>query len=187
MKSFLAGAFIALGCCLYISIPDKIIGAICFSMGLLGIRILGLNLFTGKTQFFLKRNSPYKPQDILMIFVDNCFGVAFILFLTRWTPIYTAAQTIGLAKNAIPIYTLFFNSIMCGILMTIATYKDTPLWVSSLAVLAFIAAGFNHSVADTFYFIAMGGWVAPLKILIIAFGNLIGGRLAALTIRLKEN
>jgi formate/nitrite transporter FocA (FNT family) len=49
MKSILAGIFIGIGCCLYLSIPDKLIGALCFSLGLLGIRIFQLNLFTGKT------------------------------------------------------------------------------------------------------------------------------------------
>lgn len=180
---FLAGMLIGLGCCMYITIPDKIIGAICFSLGLLAIRLFRLDLYTGKTQFFLKKNSPYKPIKIFWIFIDNCLGVSFIFLLALlFAPnILTDAQKIGIVKDAIPIGTLIFNSMMCGALMTIATYKLTPLWASTLAVAAFILAGFNHSIADYFYFMALGhGPASLLKILIIAAGNLVGGRIAAM-------
>jgi len=179
---FLAGMLIGLGCCMYVAIPDKTIGAICFSLGLLAIRLFQLDLYTGKTQFFLKKNSPYKPMKIFWIFIDNCLGVNFIFLLVMFfSPnILVGAQKIGMIKDAIPIDTLIFNSIMCGALMTIATYRLTPLWISTLAVAAFILAGFNHSIADYFYFVALGhGPISLLKILIIAAGNLIGGRLAA--------
>lgn len=180
MKSILAGMFIALGCCAYISIPDKLIGALCFSMGLLGIRLFKLDLYTGKTQFFLKRGSKYSPASIFWIFIGNIFGVYIIYWLSILSPVSIAGKAIGESKNLIPWATLIFNSIMCGALMTIATYKETPLWISSLAVVAFIMAGFNHSIADAFYFMLVGGWEALAKVCVIAIGNLIGGRAAAI-------
>jgi formate/nitrite transporter FocA (FNT family) len=64
--------------------------------------------------------------------------------------------------------------------MTIATYKETPLWISSLAVIAFITAGFNHSIADAFYLYSMHQIIPNLKVFLIAVGNLIGGRLAVI-------
>ena len=39
----------------------------------------------------------------------------------------------------------------CGMLMSLATYKETPLWVTVLAVATFILAGFNHCIADCYY------------------------------------
>ena len=181
MKSILAGIFIGIGCCLYLSIPDKLIGALCFSLGLLGIRIFQLNLFTGKTQFFLRKNSLYKPLDILLILVLNLLGIIIVEFLSNLSPaIHSAAIELGEIKNKIPLLTLFFNSILCGVLMTIATYKETPLWISSLAVIAFITAGFNHSIADAFYLYSMHQIIPNLKVFLIAMGNLIGGRLAVI-------
>lgn len=180
---FLAGMLIGLGCCMYVTISDKIIGAICFSLGLLAIRLFRLDLYTGKTQFFLKKNSPYKPMKIFWIFINNILGVNLIFVLAGLLApdILINAQKVGLIKDAIPIGTLIFNSIMCGALMTIAKYKLTPFWVSTLAVAAFILAGFNHSIADYFYFMTLGhGLTSLLKILIIAAGNLVGGRIAAM-------
>lgn len=187
MKSILAGIFIGIGCCLYLSIPNKLIGALCFSLGLLGIRILKFDLFTGKTQFFLRKDSPYKPLDIFYIFALNILGICLIeMFACFSTSIRIAAIELGEIKNNIPLFTLFFNSILCGVLMTIATYKETPLWISSLAVIAFITAGFNHSIADAFYLNALGHVIPRLKVLLIAAGNLIGGRLAVIGLDRRE-
>lgn len=180
MKSILAGMFIALGCCAYISIPDKLVGSLCFSMGLLGIRLFKLDLFTGKTQFFLKRDSKYSPMQILWIFIGNILGVYIIYWLSILSPIHIAGKAIGESKNLIPWTALIFNSIMCGALMTIATYKETPLWISSLAVITFIMAGFNHCIADAYYFMLVSGWLSVAKVVVIAVGNLVGGRIVAI-------
>ena len=56
--------------------------------------------------------------------------------------------------------------------MTIATNKNTPLWISPLCVMAFILAGFHHCVADWFYLSSTDSY---LYWLLIAFGNFIGG------------
>ena len=60
--------------------------------------------------------------------------------------------------------------------MTIATYKKTPLYISVLCVMAFLMAGFNHCVADSFYlFLQLGNWYAWLMFIAVVLGNLIGG------------
>jgi formate/nitrite transporter FocA (FNT family) len=183
MKSILAGAFIGLGCCYILSIPDKLIGALCFSLGLLGIRIFQLDLYTGKTQFFLRKDSPINLIDLCFIFFGNMLGVGLVHSLSYLSlPISSAAAELGAIKNQIAFFPLLINSILCGALMTIATYKETPLWISSLAVVAFISAGFNHSIADAFYLFSVNGIVPRLKILLIAVGNLIGGRLAVFSL-----
>lgn len=57
--------------------------------------------------------------------------------------------------------------------MTLATYKETPLYITVLGVFAFIAAGFNHCIADAFYFLASKQF--SLNWLAILLGNIIGG------------
>ncbi|MBO7080266.1 MAG: hypothetical protein J6W64_10825 [Bacilli bacterium] len=51
LKSFLAGAAIAIGGWMYLLAPTPIVGAFIFSCGLLCVRVYGLDLFTGKIQF----------------------------------------------------------------------------------------------------------------------------------------
>ena len=57
-----------------------------------------------------------------------------------------------------------------------------------LCVSVFILAGFEHSVADMFYFILalpIEKWILPL--IVITFGNIIGGNLVCFLInKIKE-
>lgn len=80
---------------------------------------------------------------------------------------------IAAAKWLFPWWYYILSGLVCGFLMTIATRPNTPLWVSSLCVVAFIVGKFNHCIADWFY--------APSNILLwfcIVLGNLIGGVIA---------
>ena len=100
------------------------------------------------------------------------------MFLSTGKPMLTDTyNAIVGAKWLNPWYYYIFSGICCGILMTIATKKETPLWVSSLCVMAFILAGFNHCVADWFYIGA--AWSNLLKWFCIVIGNFLGGILAA--------
>lgn len=46
-QSIKAGMFIAIGCIIYLLIPEPIIGALFFSLGLLSIGLTSCTLFTG--------------------------------------------------------------------------------------------------------------------------------------------
>lgn len=52
-KAVIAGMAISLGCWMFLAVPDKTIGALLFSCGLLSVRIYKLNLFTGKIQYMI--------------------------------------------------------------------------------------------------------------------------------------
>ena len=174
--SILAGVAIGLGCWIYCSVSDPILGALLFSCGLLAIRIFKYNLFTGKIQYMITKE--YRWFDYLEILAGNIFGIMLMALLARKTPIYDTAIKIGELKASQPIWTAFIKGIGCGALMTIATKKETPLFVTSLCVLAFIAAGFNHCIADAFYFFAAG--VSKINWLMIVLGNIVGGLLITL-------
>ena len=47
LSGILAGFSIGLGCIVYLSIDDKIIGSALFTIGLFTICTMGLNLYTG--------------------------------------------------------------------------------------------------------------------------------------------
>lgn len=182
-KSLAAGILIALGGWIYLSVPDKIIGAFLFSIGLLTIRIFKLDLFTGKTQFL------FTPQisicQLIVILINNIMGtiiIAILFYLLKFDNANVVA--LSQAKMALPWYSLLISGCACGALMTIATRAESPLWLSIMCVMAFILAGFEHCIADSFYFFAAGLNMPFLwQFWIIVGGNLIGGLLMALLLK----
>ena len=166
-KSILAGMAIALGCWMYMVAPNPIVGAFLFSCGLLSVRIYKLNLFTGKIQFMVTKQYPW--YFYLIVFLGNIIGVSLMALLAH----NNASVAIATAKVAQPIWEAMFKGIGCGMLMSLATYEKSPLWMCILCVMGFILGGFNHCIADAYYMIATGTIGTSLLGTII--GNLFGG------------
>lgn len=169
-KSIIAGIAIALGGWAYLLAPNPIVGAVLFSCGLLTVRLYGLHLFTGKVQYMITKENPWYYYPLILF--GNLFGIMFISCFSR-AMVNEAAMTIALAKDAQLPYIAFLKGIGCGMLMSLATYQKTPLWVTTLAVATFILAGFNHCIAD-FYYMLNGG-IISWKILLTIAGNIVGG------------
>ena len=173
LKSIMAGIAIALGCCLFLLAPDKITGAVLFSCGLLCVRIYRLNLFTGKVQYMTTDQYPitYYP----LVLVGNLIGVLIIWGLT-FELTRSAAEPLATAKAAQSFITAMLKGIGCGMLMSLATNPDSPLWMCLICVPAFILAGFNHCIADAYY--ALAGWnISGPGFIATIIGNIIGGAL----------
>ena len=165
---------IALGCCLYLLVPNPVVGAVLFSCGLLCVRIYNLNLFTGKIQYMLTNKYPWSYYFI--VFLGNIAGV-FIIWLFTITLTFSTevAISIAAAKASQSIVVALAKGIGCGMLMSLATYKNSPLWMCLLCVPGFILAGFNHCIADAYYILA--GKAIGLSFPITILGNIIGGLL----------
>lgn len=170
LKSIMAGIAIALGCCLFLLAPDKITGAVLFSCGLLCVRIYRLNLFTGKVQYMTTDQYPITYYPLVLI--GNLIGVAIIFGLT-FELTHDAAEPLATAKAAQSFMTAMLKGIGCGMLMSLATNPDSPLWMCLICVPAFILAGFNHCIADAYY--AMAGWNIGTGFVATIIGNIIGG------------
>ena len=170
IKSIMAGMAIALGCCLFLLAPNNIIGSVLFACGLLCVRIYKLNLFTGKVQYMITDEYPITYYPLVLI--GNLIGVAIIFGLT-FELTHDAAVPIAAAKATQPFMTAMLKGIGCGMLMSLATYKDSPLWMCLLCVPAFILAGFNHCIADAYY--ALAGLNIGTGFVATIIGNIIGG------------
>jgi formate/nitrite transporter FocA (FNT family) len=118
----------------------------------------------------LTKENPWYYYPLILL--CNFMGVAII---ACWSIslIHETAQSIALTKQSQLWTDALFKGIGCGMLMSLATYKETPLWVTVLAVATFILAGFNHCIAD-FYYMLTGG-IFSLNLLITIVGNVIGG------------
>lgn len=187
IKSILAGIMIGIGGTVYLSLDNKIIGACFFAIGLFIIVTRGLNLYTGKIGYIFDE----KPNYLIEVFVTvvgNFIGTFLVGFALKYTRNYAALneKAAGLcqAKLNDNLLSIFILSVFCGILMFLAVNgykinKDSFGKYASvfLGVIVFILCGFEHSIANMFYFSAAYAWGAKafLYMLIMLFGNGIGG------------
>ena len=69
----LAGAAIGIGGIVFLSLENKIVGALMFTAGLYSICVHGLNLFTGKVGYAVEQPKSY-IIDLVIIWVGNLAG-----------------------------------------------------------------------------------------------------------------
>ena len=184
VRAIVAGIAIGIGGCVFLATEIKIVGALMFTVGLYTICIQELNLFTGKVGYLPERK-PSFLIDLAIIWVGNLVGTfltAVLVNATRVSGIAETAKTMCAAKAGDSLLSLFILGIFCGILMFIAVdgYAKTknPI-ILFMGVAAFILCGFEHCVADMFYFSIAGMWSLHtlLCTLVISLGNAVGGML----------
>ena len=181
-KAIVAGLLIGIGCTVYLNMDNSIVASFLFGLGLFTIVNLELNLFTGKIGYINKSNY----IEILVTLTGNAIGVNIMAFLMKQTRLCDR-----LVEKAVPIVdnklsdtyiSLFLLAVCCGMLMfiAVATFKKQPNVLGTLAIFlcvsVFILAGFEHCIANMFYF---GLVSAPSKyflhLIIMIIGNSMGG------------
>jgi len=174
VSSILAGMLISIGGIGFLLSEYRFIGALIFTVGLFGIMVYKLKLYTGKIGYVLE-NPPIFVAEVLLIIVGNfigclAMGLAFPL---------DQAVVLCEAKLAVPELTVFFKAIFCGLLVFIAVdqYKTKGSFIALFVCIpAFILAGFEHSIADMFYISSAGMFDLDslIFILIVILGNAVG-------------
>ena len=190
IKGFYAGILISIGGIAYLAIPDKIVGSFIFSLGLLTICIYSFNLYTGKVGYLLV-NKPKYLLELLFSLMGNFLGtlaIGSLMRLTRFTTYIDTAKNIVDLKLNDNLLSIFILAILCGMIMYLAVnnYKNNKDVVSKymtifMGVMAFILCGFEHCVANMFYFSIAG--VFSLKVfyylLVMILGNSVGSLIIA--------
>lgn len=158
-----------------------------FTVGLYTICIHGLNLYTGKVGYAPNQPAAYL-LDLLVIWAGNLAGTGMAALgvrQTRISGIADKAAALCEVKLQDSMASLFLLAVFCGFLMFIAVdgYKQSgsPV-ILFLGVGAFILCGFEHCIADMFYFSVAGMWPAQAAaaVLVITLGNSVGGILIPL-------
>ena len=180
MLSIIAGMMIAIGGTIFLTIGG-LEGALLFSMGLLTILCLKLELFTGKAGLLATKE--IKPRKLLEIWIGNFLGTGIIAFLLITTPkgIFLAeeASKIVAIRLANGFFVNLIYGILCGLLMFMAvkTWQLTngnPIY-AMMPVAIFIICGFNHCIADMFYLHLGCMKITNYHVLIpTTIGNIIG-------------
>lgn len=188
LLAVLAGMAIAIGGVVYLTMENRIVGSVAFSVGLYAICVHGLNLFTGKIGYLANQTKeeflPYMGF-VGTVWLGNFVGTAgsgLILSATRINGIAETANAVCRVKTADSFWSLLVLGIFCGMLMYIAVegYKicQNPL-VLVFCVAVFILCGFEHCIADMFYFAMAGMFTgsALYVLIVVTIGNTIGGML----------
>ena len=176
LKSIVAGMCVSMGCICYLSIENKIIGAFLFSVGIISIITYRLNLYTGRIGLV---KSLSDIIDCIIYLFGNMLGCGIIYFLAAFTPIYLKIQeplqVIVSNKMNLSLLQLFVLGIFCGVLMLFATKNTKNFILPVLCIATFILIGAEHSVADSFYLLALNDTFLYLKIIVtVALGNAVG-------------
>ena len=192
IKSVLAGIMIGIGGTIYLSIDNKVVGASLFGIGLFMIVIYGFNLYTGKIGYLVD-NFNFKYIKMLVItLIGNFIGTFFVGYILKFTRIYSLihdkAKILVNVKLDDSLISILILAFFCGILMYLAvnTYKENKdiskyLGVF-LGVIVFILCGFEHCIANMYYFSVANIWNLNtlLYLLIMILGNSLGGMLIPL-------
>lgn len=192
IKSVLAGIMIGIGGTIYLSIDNKVVGASLFGIGLFMIVIYGFNLYTGKIGYLVD-NFNFKYIKMLVItLIGNFIGTFFVGYILKFTRIYSLihdkAKLLVNVKLDDSLISILILAFFCGILMYLAvnTYKenkDVSKYLGVfLGVIVFILCGFEHCIANMYYFSVANIWNLNtlLYLLIMILGNSLGGMLIPL-------
>lgn len=192
LKAILTGIAIGIGGTVYLSCESKVAGAFLFGTGLFTILTFGFMLFTGKVGYAVE-NKPAYLIDLVVIWVGNLIGTALtagLVLLTRiGGSISEKAAALCAVKLSDGLVSIFILAFFCGMLMFIAAdgYKNIKNPVGQmlavfLPVMTFILSGFEHCVANMYYFTAGGAWSGKgfLYMLVMTLGNAAGGILIPL-------
>jgi formate transporter len=211
MLGMLAGAFIGLGSLYYVIVLSdaalgpalqRVLGGVVFSLGLLLVVVAGAELFTGNNLIAMawadgKVTSGELLRNWLVVCAANFAGAVLLAALVllsghaeQYGPVY---QKILSTKTSLPFAQAFFSGVMCNVLVCLAVWMSMAgrsVVDKAVAIVfpisAFVAAGFEHSVANM-YFIPLGMMLQaaagqPVELAGLArnlvpviAGNLVGG------------
>ncbi|MBR5227271.1 MAG: formate/nitrite transporter family protein [Clostridia bacterium] len=187
IKSILAGVVIAIGGTIYLSLENSVIGAFLFAIGLYFVVTRQLNLYTGKIGYVVNSEPKYLIE-LLITLVGNFIGTFIAGFALRYTRIYdklfSKAEIISNIKLEDSILSIFILSVFCGMLMYLAVdgYKKIQDSFGKnigvfLCVAVFILCGFEHCIANMYYFTVSSSWGAQALgyMGIMILGNSVGG------------
>ena len=210
----LAGAFIAFGA-MYATLtmagsalgfgPSRMLGGLAFSLGLVLVVVGGAELFTGNNLIVMawadrKISTIQLLRNWALVYVANLAGALGTAIMVHWSgalglgdgAVAAMALRIAEAKVALPFGEAFFRGVLCNTLVCLAVWlcfaaHDVASKVLAIVfpISAFVALGFEHSVANM-YLVPVAWlsgaetitWLGFVRNLVpVTLGNITGGGL----------
>jgi formate transporter len=196
----LAGAFIGLGALMFALVASdatlgfaatRFLGGLVFSLGLVLVTVAGAELFTGNNLIVMAwASGRIGTAEVLRNWAIVCAanavgaaGLALLVWLAgRGAPnggaVAATVVRIAEAKTSLSAGEAFFSGALCNVLVCMAVWMamaGRSVVDKTVAIVfpitAFVAAGFEHLIANLFYFPLARLYGAPID-LADAFGNL---------------
>lgn len=213
--AILAGAFISIGALLFTVVvtesgfgfgPTRLLGGLSFCLGLILVVVAGAELFTGNNLIAMAWASRLiSTRDVmrnwLIVYVGNVVGCLGTVFLVVWSGVASLgggavgemAIHIARTKADLSLSEAFTRGILCNALVCLAVWlaigarSVTDKVVAVIfPITAFVAIGFEHSIANWFFLpfgFALDGQGAvsivgvARNIVAVSAGNIVGGTL----------
>ena len=164
LSAILAGAVIAFGGTVFLSVENTVVGSLFFTIGLFVVCTRGLHLFTGKVCYVFDNDMAY-AKTLPVIWLGNLVGTSLIALAekcTRLASLSARAQGICELKLSEPLFGAFILAVFCNVMIYIGVegYRSNPHELGKylalfFGVCVFILCGFEHCVANM-YFIPAG-------------------------------
>lgn len=168
---------------------NSYVGAALFAFGLIIICSYSMSLFTGMAGYITKKNIP----PFLAATGINCVTAFVFGVLASLNPACKEkAASVCAGKIDKGILWMFVSAIFCGMLIYLGVdfYKKRGSFLGILfAVPIFVVCGFDHTVADVFYYGAAGNYrIEDILLLIAAIvGNTLGSNIVRALIYAGKN
>ncbi|MFU8780919.1 MAG: formate/nitrite transporter family protein [Kiritimatiellia bacterium] len=175
IASMLAGAYVGLGIILIFAIggplaaaghpAQRLVMGASFGIALTLVVFAGSELYTGNTMFmslgWLRKE--VKLRDVGLVWLVSWTGNLIGALALSWLVVQAGSllhaqsfiQTVAGAKTTAPAHVLFASGVLCNLLVCLAlwtasrTKADTAkIILINLCLFAFIASGFEHSIAN---------------------------------------
>jgi formate transporter len=208
----LAGAFIAFGAMYFTLVmtgsgaglgPSRLLGGLAFSLGLILVVVGGAELFTGNSLIVMawaerKVTTRQLARNWALVYVANLAGALGTALMVSWSGALTTgdgalamtAVRIAEAKVALSFGQAFWRGVLCNVLVCLAVWlcfaaHDVTGKILAIVfpISAFVALGFEHSVANMYLIpiamlagadqVTLAGCVGNL--VPVTLGNIVGG------------
>jgi formate/nitrite transporter len=150
----------------------RLVSGAVFSVGLMMVVISGSELFTGNCMMplgHLAGCTPFKKilRNWIWVYSANLIGSILIAALIYFSGLADnavggRALQVASGKMALPMVQGFFRGILCNWIVVLAVWMSMAatdiigkVWAIFFPIMTFVAAGFEHSVANM-YFMSLG-------------------------------
>jgi formate transporter len=196
MLAIVAGGSIGFGALYYTVVASdaelsfavsRVLGGLVFSLGLTLVIVGGAELFTGNNLIVMawasgKVSTAEMLRNWLIVYLGNLFGavgLAVLVLLSHQPEMNGGRVGLSILNTAVAkiqpdAFTLFIKGILCNVLVCLAVWLahagrsvTDKIAALILPISAFVAAGFEHCVANMYFL--------PLAWLLVSTGNVPAG------------
>lgn len=191
LDAILSGIAIGIAGTVFLAVKNACLGAFLFAFALMSILCYDFKLFTGAIGYLVtqKRSGVINYLiTLVLIWAGNlagCYAVGFLIRNSRtFGKLSERASAICAEKLADTPLSILILAFFCGILMYtgVESYKHKELGdifrfaAVFLCVAIFILCGFEHCIANMYYFSLAGVWDTHTLgyVLLMTLGNALG-------------